>query len=199
MSDLITVKGIRVSESGYAAAPKPIDCPGHDDGTDCEDDSSNPCKACFLYDEDAGESRYWWDHLPEREGPNLYDADTNEWIGYATREQVVASGAAANKDGGSGIIRIDRTTGELSETGRRVYTDGWIEVDAVADEFNRLLNVLDAARTDTDDPDDEQRYQDAREECFDYVDEHPEVLPLARAYGLPISPGELPTNQKDNS
>lgn len=59
----------------------------------------------------------------------LYDADTNEPIGAATFEQVQASGAAANKDGGSGIIRVDRTTGALSETGRRAYTDGWIEAD----------------------------------------------------------------------
>lgn len=63
----------------------------------------------------------------EGDGPNLYDADTNEWIGYATPAQVAASGAASNRDGGSGIIRIDRTTGALSETGRRVYTDGWME------------------------------------------------------------------------
>ena len=73
------------------------------------------------------------DNLPERESPNLYDADTAEWIGYATRAQVEASSAAANKDGGAGIFRIDPTTGEPSEHGRRVYTDDWIEPERSQD------------------------------------------------------------------
>jgi hypothetical protein len=60
--------------------------------------------------------------VPEPDHPNLYDADTNERIGPASPEQVAASEAAAYN---GGIIRVDRTTGELSETGRRVYTDGW--------------------------------------------------------------------------
>jgi hypothetical protein len=59
--------------------------------------------------------------------------------------------------------------------------------------FNRLLDALDAARVDTDEPDGVQRYEDAREACFAFVDANPVVLPLARDYGLPISPGELPT------
>jgi hypothetical protein len=60
--------------------------------------------------------------VPIPDHPNLYDADTNERIGPASPEQVAASAAAAHN---GGIIRVDRTTGELSETGRRVYTDGW--------------------------------------------------------------------------
>jgi hypothetical protein len=55
--------------------------------------------------------------------PNLYDADTAEPIGLATTEQVMASTDAAVRNGGSGIIRIDRTTGLVSSDGRRVYTD----------------------------------------------------------------------------
>jgi hypothetical protein len=60
--------------------------------------------------------------VPIPDHPNLYDADTNERIGPASPEQVAASEAAAYN---GGIIRVDRTTGALSETGRRVYTDGW--------------------------------------------------------------------------
>jgi hypothetical protein len=55
--------------------------------------------------------------------PTLYDADTAEPIGPATTEQVAASVEAAKRDGGSGIIRVDRTTGLVSSDGRRVYTE----------------------------------------------------------------------------
>lgn len=81
MSDLITVEGIRVSQSGYDAAPEPINCPGHDDGTDCEDDEQNPCKACFLYDEKADESRYWWNEPPlsHDERARIADAMVEAW------------------------------------------------------------------------------------------------------------------------
>lgn len=63
-------------------------------------------------------------------------------------------------------------------------------IDSVQ-QMNRLLDALDAI--DTNEPDGEQRYQGAREACFAFVDAHPEALQLARDYGLPISPGELPT------
>jgi hypothetical protein len=94
-----------------------------------------------------------------------------------------------------------------ADMARRALAAGLTEAeraaaDALADRinptvqaFNRLLDALDAARVDTDEPDGEQRYQDAREACFAFVDAHPEVLPLARDYGLPISPGELPTKE----
>lgn len=59
-SKFITVHGIRVSRDAYAAAPEPEFCPGWGDDHACDDDRSNPCKACFLYDEQAEHSR-WWD------------------------------------------------------------------------------------------------------------------------------------------
>ena len=60
---------------------------------------------------------------PTTDGPDLFDADTGERIGSATEEQIEASDAAAAKDGGAGIFRVDRTTGAVSTTGRRVYTE----------------------------------------------------------------------------
>lgn len=57
------------------------------------------------------------------DAPTLYDADTNERIGEATTHQVSCSIKAAKKDGGAGIIRVDRTTGLVSSDGRRCYTD----------------------------------------------------------------------------
>jgi hypothetical protein len=57
------------------------------------------------------------------EAPYLYDADTAEVIGEATTFQVSCSTEAAKKDGGSGIIRVDRTSGLPSDDGRRCYTD----------------------------------------------------------------------------
>lgn len=79
------------------------------------------------------------------------------------------------------------------ECGREVAIQFKRTNDDVIAGFNRLLDALDAARTNTDEPGGEEDYQAAREACFAYVDDHPEMLPLARSYGLPISSGELPT------
>lgn len=90
----------------------------------------------------------------------------------------------------------DTVTAEHEPTFDQVIDEaaaaGMFEPENTVAAFNRLLDALDAARVDTDEPDGVQRYQDAREACFAFVDAHPEVLPLAREYGLPISPGELP-------
>jgi len=60
-------------------------------------------------------------------GHRIYDADTDEILGYATEEQVVASDAAP---GGAGIFVIDkdgapvaeRTSTPLESGERLVYT-----------------------------------------------------------------------------